>query len=265
MKKISKHPSIVHARDITDLCRPLHHLDISYFSHVHIDNKNRFSALCSNPDFTEHYIRSKYYNADIHMASMDQFNNFVIWDTIERSGQTEKMGIEALTFGIDHTFTIIESNEHGKDYYHFSTHLPCKSFNQVYLRNFDLLNQFIAYFKDKVSEEKILSSAYDHVFTIDGNAEGYIIKNEDVFTNLEEKRKGFITSLNSANNFVFTKRENECLYFTVRGKTAKQIAQILGVSYRTIEEYLSNIKIKMRVSSKAELIEKIVTSHLPVL
>lgn len=57
-------------------------------------------------------------------------------------------------------------------------------------------------------------------------------------------------------NFKFSQRETECLYFLVRGKTAKGIAQILNLSVRTIESYISNLKIKLGCYSKTELIEK---------
>jgi DNA-binding CsgD family transcriptional regulator len=53
-----------------------------------------------------------------------------------------------------------------------------------------------------------------------------------------------------------SRREYECLYHTVRGKSAKQIAYHLKISSRTVEEYLSNVKIKMDVYSKNALIEK---------
>lgn len=53
-----------------------------------------------------------------------------------------------------------------------------------------------------------------------------------------------------------SKREMECLELTVKGKTAKQIAKLLKISSRTVEEYLANVKTKMGVSSKSELIEK---------
>lgn len=55
----------------------------------------------------------------------------------------------------------------------------------------------------------------------------------------------------------FSRRETQCLYHLARGKTAKQIANILGLSPRTIEHYLENIKKKMKVRSKSELLEKI--------
>lgn len=53
-----------------------------------------------------------------------------------------------------------------------------------------------------------------------------------------------------------SKRELECLRLTVMGKPAKQVAFNLGLSPRTVEEYLDNIKRKMNVSSKSALIEQ---------
>lgn len=55
----------------------------------------------------------------------------------------------------------------------------------------------------------------------------------------------------------FSKREMEVVNLSVKGKTAKEIGRILGLSYRTVQHYLENIKYKMQVSSKSQLIEKV--------
>lgn len=60
-------------------------------------------------------------------------------------------------------------------------------------------------------------------------------------------------------NMYFSSRETECIHYLVKGKTCKQIANILGLSYRTIEHYLENIKKKMNVRSKSEVIEKVLS------
>jgi DNA-binding CsgD family transcriptional regulator len=57
------------------------------------------------------------------------------------------------------------------------------------------------------------------------------------------------------NEVHLTKREIECLSYITKGYTAKQIAQVLGISYRTVEEYIANIKEKTGATSKAQLIE----------
>lgn len=55
---------------------------------------------------------------------------------------------------------------------------------------------------------------------------------------------------------LLTKRQCECLYLLVRGKTMKQIANELNISSKTVEHYLDAIKIKLNCYSRSELIEK---------
>ncbi len=55
----------------------------------------------------------------------------------------------------------------------------------------------------------------------------------------------------------FDQRDKEILYWLVRGKTAKDIAKRLGLSYRTIEHRLDTIKEKLSVTSKSELIDRV--------
>ncbi len=52
-----------------------------------------------------------------------------------------------------------------------------------------------------------------------------------------------------------SRREMDCLGLTIKGFTAKKIAKDLGISHRTVEEYLVNIRTKTGASSKAELME----------
>jgi DNA-binding CsgD family transcriptional regulator len=54
-----------------------------------------------------------------------------------------------------------------------------------------------------------------------------------------------------------TIRELEIVKHVTNGKTAKKIAEISGLSRRTVEHYVENIKFKLKVSSKSDLIEKV--------
>ena len=53
-----------------------------------------------------------------------------------------------------------------------------------------------------------------------------------------------------------SKRQSQCLYYVLRGKSAAAIAKILGLSPKTVEYYIDEIKNKMRCQNKSELIEK---------
>jgi DNA-binding CsgD family transcriptional regulator len=54
----------------------------------------------------------------------------------------------------------------------------------------------------------------------------------------------------------FSKREFECLSLLTRGKSARDIGNMLGLSHRTVEQYLASIKFKLKVKTKSELIDK---------
>ena len=51
-------------------------------------------------------------------------------------------------------------------------------------------------------------------------------------------------------------RESECLFYLLRGNTAKQIARLLSLSPKTVEHYIENMKLKFHCQTKSELISK---------
>lgn len=60
---------------------------------------------------------------------------------------------------------------------------------------------------------------------------------------------------NQFHHIELTDREAECIFFILRGKTAKQIARILMLSHRTVEVYVENLKMKLKAQHRQELIE----------
>lgn len=62
-------------------------------------------------------------------------------------------------------------------------------------------------------------------------------------------------------NQYFSKREKEVLMHLTRGKTARETAMVLGLSPRTVEHHIENMKIKSNSASKSELIDKMI-DHL---
>lgn len=58
-------------------------------------------------------------------------------------------------------------------------------------------------------------------------------------------------------------QQMNCLKFALKGMTAKKIAYQLGISYRTVEHHFEVLKHKLKVSSKAALLEKILDHFIP--
>lgn len=59
-----------------------------------------------------------------------------------------------------------------------------------------------------------------------------------------------------------TKRELQCIHYLVKGASAKDIAFTLGLSYRTVEIYIQNIKDKLNVRKTAEIIALALTDGI---
>lgn len=58
------------------------------------------------------------------------------------------------------------------------------------------------------------------------------------------------------NNFGLSKQQIECLHYLAKGMTAKQTAKCMGLSYRTVEFYIENIKAKLNCTARIDLIQK---------
>lgn len=59
-----------------------------------------------------------------------------------------------------------------------------------------------------------------------------------------------------------SKRENEVVMLLIKGHTAQGIGAELGLSTRTIESYINNIKFKLNVNNKQELIAKLIIKFI---
>lgn len=83
----------------------------------------------------------------------------------------------------------------------------------------------------------------------------FLIQEQKKFGKL--KKQAFTYYINQDETTYFlSKKEQEVLFYFIRGKTAQDIANILNRSKRTIEMHLESIKEKFQVQNKAALIEK---------
>ena len=57
-------------------------------------------------------------------------------------------------------------------------------------------------------------------------------------------------------NINLTKKQTEIMFYLLRGKTPKYIANCLNISFRTVEKHIEHIKKKAVCHSRSELIEK---------
>lgn len=71
--------------------------------------------------------------------------------------------------------------------------------------------------------------------------------------NVGRDEKGRLWLPKALGKLYLTKKESEVLKYILYGKTSKQIAQLMNISPRTIEEYTDRVKSKLQCSHKQEI------------
>ncbi|MFA6036964.1 MAG: LuxR C-terminal-related transcriptional regulator [Legionellales bacterium] len=84
--------------------------------------------------------------------------------------------------------------------------------------------------------------------------------NQFIFKLFTEFKKGeqLCVCLDRENipDYGLSQRQQECLFYLLRGKSDKDIAKRLNISSRTVESYINEIKHKMNCNNRSEIIEK---------
>ncbi len=80
---------------------------------------------------------------------------------------------------------------------------------------------------------------------------------------ITQSQKEMLLPNMSIGDVYLSKQELRCLQLLISGKTFKLIGNHLKLSARTVEHYIENIKHKLHVKTKAELIEKVLQQLWP--
>lgn len=263
-EKFKKHPILLYAEELKNLCKPLEILNITTFTHLQVDLNNRLAGLSNHPDCWVNYVNNSYFDADPLVAIKPEtidIGQYLVWDAVECRGQVAAMLQDAADFNFRHVFTIIKKQVNLVNYYSFGTHESNPSIYHEYIANIDLLNRFIFMFNHHVNQSKCLLKAYDFII----NPEREIFNEYDYQENFLishqlEGRQMFSKTLSSfgSNKNKLTAKEIECAKFLMEGKSAKEIAVIFKLSFRTIEDRIKSLKLKFDAKNKGDLIAKLV-------
>ncbi|MFC3909738.1 helix-turn-helix transcriptional regulator [Legionella dresdenensis] len=189
--------------------------------------------------------------------------DYLIWDAIDCSGKTAQMLADSAAFDFKHVFTLIKKQNEHTNFYHFGTHLTDPAIHQTYINNLDLLDRFITFFNAKVGQSKALSRAYDTILNADQTTSKVELNNRSAaLFNNQPNREIILQTLLSPAHQLLTASEIQCAELILQGKTAKEIAKEMCLSYRTIEDRIDSLKNKFNAKNKAELIVKLLGTEL---
>ncbi len=256
-KILKYHPSLIHADTLQQVIAPLKRLGISYFSHARVYASGMVGGHGSHPEFLRFYYENGYHHNDLHLAEPDKGQSYILWDIVEHYGKTAELYKIGADFGVYHTFTIIQSEQEQKNYYHFAVKPGNSHINQFYLQHIHLLEKFILYYNNCLDTDTDLKKAFNYTFEPDISLGGY--QSKIMATNYlsQADKMAYLDKLHNKSKLaILSKRELECLSHVAHGLPPKNIAIMLGIGQKTVYRFLENAKQKLHCYSKAELVQK---------
>lgn len=206
---------------------------ITYFHHIRVFNDRTAFILNNNPQYMRHFLQHKfavsepgtYTNPGIHLwAGLNSLRNF----------DNQALHMKKY-FDIDHQISIVEPQADYIDIYTLGTTIQRPEMVNFYINNLDILDNLFLEYQDKFAHElETLNAA-------------------QILLPLRPKNSNQTKSENPRLDQI-TARELECLGLISQGKTAKMSAQTLNISPRTVERHIDNIRTKLKLKNKSELI-----------
>ncbi len=251
--------------EIKEICEPLKNIfKITFFRYLRVFPDGSRIHLCNNPDWTEtFYERELYKWAWFDNNNITSFKNKeVLWDEAELN-HDNTIGLEARAyFNIYHGMSMIRQQLSYYEVFDFATDSNNLAANMFYLDNMDLFRRFMFYFKDKAdilikSAEKSPLKFTDLIIQ---NQENKIIDGKELtnFISQTEIKHYFVNTIHGDN--YITPKEIECTKWLMHGKSAEEIATIIGISKRTVEIHFDNIRQKLGCYKTSQIIKIIIDS-----
>jgi len=233
--------------DIAEIVKPLKRLGISYFTYGRKYADGATFCLQDGNDALSVYYKNKHYLKGNTECRIENYKEQVaLWSTLPNQKVIDEC---TRAMGFDHGMFMFHPHEDYNEVFAFATFKGNEKIINTYLTEMETFLKFKQYFREKA--DPIIKKAEQQKFILPFNDE------LDIRSALENHDENHSVLLSTCDNKKLTKRQLECCLLLMKGKTAKDIALVLGLSHRTVEDYLNQIKIKLGCSNKTELIIKL--------
>lgn len=263
---IENHYSIQSSNEVQQLCDGLlNSIGITYFNYIKIYNEDcSRELLTNNSDWIAHFYREGLYNSagaiDVeHLLPKGYF----LWSEMDEKDPSYLHGKEY--YNIDNGISFVIKRKDVTYLYIFASCRENKLINNFYVSNIDLLQRFIHYFNDsgrelinKAAESRIYLPGKQLVNNKKVNNIGVSSDTRNSFYKKTKVKRYYL--LNESDDLYLTQKQADSIKLSLKGLSAKEIANAMNISHRTVESYMFEVKEKLQDKiggsiSKEELIK----------
>lgn len=227
---------------IREICKPLYNLAIDYFSYTRSYPDGRRIYFNTSPEWLNNYFERDFHligNCELRPEIYKKPQTFLM-STLPKP----KIFREAAEMGIQDGLFFINPLTSYTEFFEFSTFNPTTNMVNIFLNNGDLIRNFTWYFVN--SAKTLIEQAERNHFILPHH------NNANSFKKLLNTKE--FSPFSHEKTVKLTQQQYQCAIRLLQSKSQKEIAKELGLSPRTVETYLNNLKNKLCVSNKTELI-----------
>ncbi len=247
--ELKNHFALTSANDVNDICMPLKDIGITYFNYLKIYQDGSRELLTNNAPWIDHFYKNALYlTAGVVDVEHLLPKGYFLWSELDLNDPAYSQGQES--FNIDNGVSFVIRRDEITYLYIFASTKDNMHINNFYIRNVDLFRRFIQYFHDRGSD--LIKQAKSNKIVLPQRQiiNSNRLKNIEIPSNV---RRSFYKKtkmdkfylLDVSDDLYLTPKQAEVATYLVVGATAKQCARQLGISYRTVETYIEEIKQKI--------------------
>lgn len=249
----TKHVTFSSVSTVDALTFAIKKLGLSYFTFDRTYKDGSHIRLTNAGQWIETYYRKKLYDVAVFERNPKLFTDgYVFWSELKR----EPVYAEASQHNIDHGLTITQPHDLYCDFFHFGTTRDYLISSEFLISQIDTLYNFINFFKQQA--QQLIQEAENSRFILPIKSLNHFnlqdISQHNLSTtqfNSQEFSRLYLGE--EFDNMYLTPREMEILALLKRAHRPIEIAKQLGLSIRTLETHIKNLKIKFKCTTLFEL------------
>lgn len=241
---LKNHIFLQQSDEINQILKPLvDNFGLNSFNFHKTYHDNAQIRLTNTPSWCYEYLTDKYYQESIfELPAHNYQKNRYIWSNIHTH---KRILAGARAHGINYGITFVEPVDDGCEFYFIGTLIDNPEIINHYLSNFRLLEKFVATFHKKAAH--LFEKIEPRRVIVEDWQNNQVCYNPAVSVDN-------LKYLAEISEYHFTARELDCVPGLLKGHSAKQVAENLQISFRTVETHINNLKQKTATASKDELL-----------
>lgn len=260
-KTVQKLIELAACDSMEEICKPLFtHFGFNVFVYVKMFKDGSTTILSNRGDWLNYFYQSQYVNPNVDKPAI-KAGYYLNLDELDIPDKQIEIAREQ--FNADNWLNIIQTSSEYHEVYGLATPKGHYQIINTYINNKEELEHFILYFKDKAHDlishadkNRILPASLSATSThqIITKDESALIKEK--FLRDTTINRFFLKGLPEGK--YLTKREFEITKLLAHGKLIKEIAEILGLTHRTVAYYIDNAKARLGCFSRSQLINYVI-------